>query len=96
MIFINNSSHISVGIRQQHEAGNTPPETTSLVIHIGTCLNMLPPKQLGRCLRDAFLLHLEELQKTCPDFYGFVVEFGVLLARLDAEEERQAIAKING
>jgi len=88
MIFISNSSNINVGNQLHFPASKPLPEESELTIHIGRCLNMLPSKQLGRCLRDAFLLRLEELQKNCPDFGEFVAEFTVLLMRLDNEEDK--------
>ena len=90
MIFINNASNFSLGIVHNHDPDNKIPlERADLPIHIGTCLNMIPPEQLSRCLRDAFMLHIEALQKTCPDFYGFVTELAVLLTRLDDESDHQ-------
>ena len=90
MIFINNSSNFNLGIVNHNDANNEIPlERADLPIHIGTCLNMIPSKQLSRCLRDTFMLHIEALEKTCPDFYGFITELAVLLTRLDDEADQQ-------
>ena len=58
-----------------------------LATHIGVCLEMIPAKHLCRCLRESFMLRLEELQATVPAFKDFVTELTVLLARLDAVED---------
>lgn len=94
MIFISNSSNINIGSKQTGDF-DTLPDLPPLAYEIGKCLSMLPSKQLGRMLRDGFMMRLEELQKTCPHFYDFVVEFGALLVRLDGEEDRGELQKIN-
>jgi hypothetical protein len=69
------------------DAGMRSMQEQDLVSHIGTCLRLLPPKQLCRCLRESFMLRLEELQQTTPDFKNFVTQLTILLARLDALED---------
>lgn len=87
MIIINRN--ISVNILQQQRSETIPEPTTTMAEHIGNCLAKLPAKQLGRGLRDALLLHLEDWKATCPGFDDFVTELAVLFARLDEEEDRQ-------
>ena len=60
-----------------------------LEVHIGTCLLLIPPRQLSQCLRESFMLNWENLQETTPDFKQLVTEMMVLLARLDALADQQ-------
>jgi hypothetical protein len=94
MIFINNSSHISLDLTNQPETYQQPV-TGELVIDIGTCLNMLPAKQLGLFLRTSFLLRSEELQKkmTPARFKEFVEKLVMLLLRLEAQGEEEEITE---
>ena len=61
-----------------------------LTQHIGQCLNLIPPKQLCRLLRDGLIIHFEELMHTCPKFKEIVTELGILMSRLDAEEDNRS------
>ncbi len=69
------------------QPGNNQLYEGDLATHIGTCLQMIPPKQLCRCLRESCMLRLEELQQTTPDFKNFLTELTILFARLDALED---------
>ena len=62
-----------------------------LAAHIGSCLQLMPPKQLCRCLRENFMLRWEELQLTSANFSLLVTEMTILMARLDAEEDKSEI-----
>lgn len=84
--FIFNANQISFG--NNETSSSAPLHEQQLANHIGQCLQRIPPKQLCRCLRESFLLRWEELQRTTPDFNELVTELLVLLARLDAEEDR--------
>ena len=86
--FIFNANQISFGNKENLRS--FPPHEQQLATHIGQCLQRIPPKQLCRCLRESFLLRWEELQQTTPNFSELVTEMLVLLARLDAEEDRLA------
>jgi hypothetical protein len=89
--FIFKKNHISFDSKPNDQSTNPSPlHKQELAAHIGVCLQRIPPKQLCRCLREGFFLHWEELQKTSPNFTELVTEMLVLLARLDAEEDRIA------
>lgn len=87
--FIFNSNQINFGNNPNGQFAR-PGDTCKqeLTFHIGSCLQRIPPKQLCRCLRECFLLRWEELQSSTPDFSELVTELTVLLARLDAEEDK--------
>jgi hypothetical protein len=76
---------------KQSTNGNGPAtmDKETLEIHIGTCLMMIPPRQLSQCLRESFMLNWENLQNTTPDFKQLVTEMMVLLARLDDLADQQ-------
>ncbi|NCU05176.1 MAG: hypothetical protein GXC73_14450 [Chitinophagaceae bacterium] len=87
--FIFNSNQINFGNNSNGQFAR-PGDTGNqdLAFYIGSCLQRIPPKQLCRCLRESFLLRWEELQSSTPDFSELVTELTILLARLDAEEDR--------
>ena len=86
-VFIFNSNQDNRIINQS--SGMDPLYEPDLATHIGLCLQKIPPKQLCRCLRESFLLRWEEIQLASPNFSELVTEMAILLARLDAEEDKQ-------
>ncbi len=89
-VFIVNSNNFNQDNRiYNRPLEQIPIQELDLATHIGLCLQKIPPKQLCRCLRESFLLRWEDLQLTTPDFRDLVTEMAILLARLDAEEDKQ-------
>ena len=90
--FIFNSNNFIFGKGIPNQSPDPAPlHELDLSTHIGTCLQMIPPKQLCRCLRESFMLRWEELQLTSANFSLLVTEMTILMARLDAEEDKNEI-----
>jgi hypothetical protein len=81
------TNQIHIGDAVYHHTNDKQILADDLATHIGACLRAIPPKQLCRCLREMFMLRLEELQAGVPEFNNFVSSLTILLARLDAEED---------
>ena len=88
--FIFNSNNFNFGKNIQTQSSDPVPlYERDLATHIGVCLQQIPPKQLCRCLRESFMLRWEELQLTSANFKDLVTEMTILMARLDAEEDKK-------